>query len=359
VLEVSLHGVSVDRALHDINLTVPASTHTAIVGPPASGASTLLAAVAGHRRVSSGEIHIGTRDVTGVRESRRPLLFAGSRANVPGRWSVQHALVAAVRQRTLDRVDRQHEFDLAVEKWSLGHLLDRRMDALSGSERTLVHVARIELLRPAILIADRLFEHLGIAAVESVADAFYRTLRVSATTILSAPASGIELGSTDRIVVLDGGRIIQEGTAAHVYGNPVHEAAAIATGDVNIVPVTIRGTSVDAVIGSWEAPAPPFQGAGIALVRPDAFSIVPPGEESDLIVGVEEASFQNGRWIVRSILSGGFILRISLPPDVLLHKGKLLALAYDPRAFSLIRRDIEMPKRSAPTDVVPPLRESR
>jgi ABC-type sugar transport system ATPase subunit len=359
VLEVSLHGVSVDRVLYDITLTVPASTHTAVVGPPASGASTLLAAVAGRRRVSSGQIHIGARDVTDVKESRRPLLFAGSRSEVPGRWSVRHALVAAVRQRTLDRIDRQHEFDLAVEKWSLGDLLDRRVDSLSGSERTLVHLARIELLRPAILIADRLFEHLGTASLESVADAFYRTLRVSATTILSAPTNRVELGSTDGIVVLDRGRVIQEGTAAHVYSNPVHEAAAIATGEVNIVPVMIRGTSVEAVIGSWELPAPPFQGSGIALVRPDAFSIVPPGGESDLIAGVEEASFQNGRWIVRSILSGGLLLRIALPPDVLLHKGKLLALSYDPRAFSLIRRDIEMPKRSAPTDVVPPLRESR
>ncbi len=102
----------------------------------------------------------------------------------------------------------------------------------------------------------------------------------------------------------------------------------------------------------------PARGEGVAFAFPGA-GIDLAGQESDLIAGVEEASFQNGRWMVRSILSGGYILRISLPPEVRLHKGKLLALSYDPRSFSLIRRDIEMPKHSGPTDIVPPLAESR
>ncbi len=358
MLEVSLRGTSF-RELRDVTLTFPPSTHTAIIGPPASGASTLLQIIAGRLRPASGEIRIGTRVVNDLSESRRPLLYAGPVPDVPGRWSVRHALVAAARRRTLDRVDRQHEHDLAVEKWNLTALLGRRVDSLSDSERTLAHLARIELLRPAVLIADRLLENMNESTLEEIADRIYRTLRVAGTTIVSAPAHRVELGSTDRVVVLAEGRIVQEGTAAHVYTNPLHEASAIATGEVNVIAVSIRGASVDSVIGAWELPDAPFEGPGVALVRPEAFSVVAAGQESDLIAGVEEASFQNGRWMVRSILSGGYILRISLPPEVRLHKGKLLALSYDPRSFSLIRRDIEMPKHSGPTDIVPPLAESR
>ncbi len=358
MLEVSLYHLSF-RQLRDVTLTFPPSTHTAIIGPPASGTSTLLQIIAGRLRPSSGQIRIGTRVVNDLGESRRPLLYVTSGPDIPGRWSVRHALVAAVRRRTLDRVDRQHEYDLAVEKWNLAALLGRRADSLSDSEGTLVHLARIELLRPGVLVADRLLEKLNAASLEDIADRIYRTLRVAGTTIISAPASRIELGSTDQVAVLAEGRIVQEGTAAHVYANPLHEASAVATGEVNVVPLTIRGSVADSLIGSWEVAEAPFEGAGVALVRPEAFSVVAPGEESDLIAGVEEASFQDGRWMIRSILSGGFILRVSLPPDVRLHKGKLLALSYDPRSFSLIRRDIEMPKRSAPTDIVPPLGESR
>ena len=332
MLDVFLSDISVTRgsfSLRDIALTCPATTHTAIAGPPASGKSTLLELIAGRLKPSSGDIRIGSRVVNDLRESRRPLLFATSELDVPQRWSVRHALVAAVHQRTLDRVDRQHEYNLAVEKWALERVIERDVRTLSSTERTIVHLARIELLRPGILIADRLLER----ASEEVADKFYRTLRVAGTTVIGTPAHCYELGATDRVVVLDRGRVVQEGTAAHVYANPVNRAAATATGEVNVIAIEVRHGAAESVIGSWQTSA--FDGKGVALVRPEAFSVAEPGEESDLIVGVEEASFENGRWLVRAILTGGLILRVSLPPNLRLHKGKLLALRYDPAAFTL------------------------
>lgn len=355
MLEVSLHAVSFTYpqfALRDVSLTFPASTNTAIVG---TGSSTLLNLIAGTLRPQSGEIRIGARVVNDLSESRRPLLHVTSKLDVPLRWSVRHALVAAVRRRTLDRVDRQHEYELALEKWKLRSIADRRVGSLSDSEKTLVHLARIDLLRPGILIADRLLT----AASEETADTFYRTLRVAATTVIGAPANRPELGLTDRVVVLADGRVVQQGSAAHVYSAPTHEAAAIATGDVNLIPVTIAGRIVQSVIGTWEVPSAPFQGAGIALVRPEAFSVPAAGSESDLIVGVEEAAFDSGRWIIRAILSGGFILRASLPGHIHLHKGKLLPLVYDPDTFRLLERDIAQLRLSVPTDIVPSLSDTR
>ncbi len=334
MLDVSLDRVSFARgglALRDISLTFHAGTHTAVTGPPACGASTLLELIAGRVHPSSGDIRIGTRVVNDLGESRRPLLFVKPDADVPLRWSVRHALVAAVRQRSLDRVDRQHEYNLAVEKWELQQIEDRAMLALSSSERTRVHLARIELLRPGILVADRVLD----GASAEVADRFYRTLRVAGTTVISTPAARSELGATDRVVILDGGAVAQEGTAAEVYAEPVSAAAALATGDVNVVPIRIANGVVESAIGSWESRA--FEGEGFALVRPEAFTLVEPGAESDLIVGVEEASFENGRWVVRALLTGGFMLRASLPPALRLHKGKLLPLRYDPASFALVR----------------------
>ena len=102
------------------------------------------------------------------------------------------------------------------------------------------------------------------------------------------------------------------------------------------MPVTIAGNAVQSIIGSWEIDPAPFQGSGIALIRPDDFSVAGPGEESDLIFSVEEASFYGGAWHVRGLLSGAFLLRITLPGDVAIHKGKLMALRYDPRRFRLL-----------------------
>ena len=113
------------------------------------------------------------------------------------------------------------------------------------------------------------------------------------------------------------------------------------------------------MIGSWEVDPPPFQGTGVALVRPSDFAPARPGEDSDVIFGVEEAGFVNGRWLARGVLSGGVTMRVELPADTGIHKGKLLALRYDPAKFTLVPRTRTPLQTSVPTDVVPPMSETR
>jgi ABC-type Fe3+/spermidine/putrescine transport system ATPase subunit len=355
MLDITLTGVG-HRLLRDVTLAFGKSTHTAIVGPPACGASTLLRVLAGEERPERGAIHFGARDVTRLGRGRRPLLYATSAVDAPQRWSVRHLLIAAARTRSLDREDRHHEYELAVDKWRLGALLDRRLSSLSSTERTLANLARIELLRPAVLLADRLLEQANPSALPQLADDLHRTLRVSGATVILAPSSSFELGLCDRLVVLDAGRVVQEGVPSHVYRAPENDGAAMATGEVNIVPVEIRGRVVESAIGAWELDAPPFSGSGVALA--DDFAVAARGEDSDLIFGVEEASFRDGRWHLRGILSGGLLLRVVMPGDATVHKGKLLPLRYDPSRFRLFPR-AHAPLTTVPTDVVPPLAESR
>ena len=357
MLDVLIRNVSA-RIVRDVTLTFPSSTHTAIAGPPACGASTLLQAIAGTLRPSAGDVVIGARVVSRLAMSKRPLLYVTGALDVPGRWSAGHALIAAVRRRSLDREDRHHEYELAIDRWRLSALTERRIDTLSSSERTRVHLARIELMRPAILVADRMLEGANASERIALADEIYRLLRVLGTTVITAPSTTEELALADRVVVLDEGRVVQQGSADAIFASPMSEAAAIATGDVNVIPVMIRGNLVESVIGEWDVPDPPFSGSGVALIRPDAFTIATPGEESDLIFGVEEASFRGGAWHTRGVLSGGVMLRVTFPRTIDLHKGKLLPLRYDPRAFRLIRKDVPQPG-GIPTDVVPPLSESR
>lgn len=363
MLDVALRNLAFgyDRELlfRGVNALFPRSSHSAIVGAPGCGASTLLKLIAGTLKPQSGEIVIGARVVNDLKTARRPLLYATSELDVPGRWSVQHALVAAVRTRTLDREDRHRDYALAAQAWQLETLLERRIDSLSSTERSRVQCARIDLLKPGILVADRLLERVSAASRDRIADAFYRTLRVMGTTVIFAPSARDELAFTDRIVVLDQGRVVQSGGAAEIFANPINDAAAAATGEFDLIPITIRGKSVESVIGFWEVSEPQFQGSGVALVRPTDFVQTKPGEDSDLVFGVEEAGFANGRWIARGLLSGAISLRIELPAGAHVHKGRLLALNYDPSRFRLLPRETEARQTSVPTDVVPPMNETR
>ncbi len=358
MLDVALRNVTVADRLRDVSAEFTRNSHTAVVGPPAAGASTLLQVIAGDLRPDRGSVIIGTRDVTSLKRARRPLLYAISTLDAPLRWSVRHLLVAAVRRRTLDRQDRQREFELTAAKWRLSSILDRPLRALSSSERALASLAWIELLRPAIVVADRLLESLNASLFAEIADDFYRTLRVIGATVITTPSSTLELGFADQILVLENGRIVQEGTPGEVYRHPISEAAAVATGEVNVIPIHVRGNAIESVIGTWVVARPPFEGSGIALARPHDFEIAPAGAESDLIFGVEEASFRGDRWQARGILSGNISLRVELPAGSAIHKGRLIPLRFDPNRFTILARDA--PRiTTVPTDVVPPLSESR
>src|SRR5205085_12286063 len=209
MLEISL-------SVEGVSVTVPAGTHAAVIGPPACGASTLLRVIAGDVRPKSGEVRIGAHAVTGLPRRQRPLLYASSDPEAPGRWSVQHLLVAAVRTRSLDREDRLHELRLAAAKWHLEPLLAHRLDSLSSTERAFANLARIELLRPGVLVADRLLEQVNPSVLPQVADELYRTLRVLGATVIGAPSSPVELGLVYTLIVLDHGRGVQQGVASHV-----------------------------------------------------------------------------------------------------------------------------------------------
>ncbi|HYC88064.1 MAG TPA: ATP-binding cassette domain-containing protein [Thermoanaerobaculia bacterium] len=358
MLDVVLRNVTFRHrdgfTLRGITHTFVRNTHTAVIGPPACGVSTLLRLIAGTLQPDAGDVIFGQRRVNDVKAAKRPLLDA--REEAPARWSVQHALVAAVRTRTLDREDRHLEYSLAAEKWELVPLLERRLATLSATEAARVQCARLELLRPAIVVADRLFERVSASARGTLADALHRTLRVHGTTVISAVSTREELAFHDSVLVLSNG---QSGSPAEVFLRPADDASAIATGEADAIPVTIRGNEVESVIGSWRVDPAPFQGDGVAVVRPGDFAPAARGEDSDFVFGVEEAGFAGGRWIARGMLSGGVTLRVELPFDTPIHKGRLLAMRYDPARFLLLPREREALPPTIPTDVVPPMRESR
>jgi ABC-type sugar transport system ATPase subunit len=362
VLDVVLRGVAFhhDRgfALRDVSLTATHSTHTALAGPPGCGISTILRLIGGTLRPQQGDVIFGQRRVNEIKAKHRPVLALDSTPDFPLRWSVEHALIAAVRARSLDRQDRHREFRLAAEAWELGALLERKVSSLSATEQTRVQLARVELLRPAILLADRIFERANPAARLSLADQFYRVMRVHGTTVLAAPSSRDELSFADQLVVIENGTVAQAGTPSHVYANPVSEAAARVTGEVNVLPVTVQGNDVDSVIGSWSIADPPFQGRGIVLARPSDFAVPAPGEDSEFVFSVEEAGFVDGRWLASGLLSGNLGLQVVLPLGTVVHKGRLLALRYEASRFRLLDRDPGPLQTRVPTDQVPPMRET-
>lgn len=341
MLDVALDRVRIHRRSFgppiDFSIRFEAAHHTAVIGPEGAGKTRLLHLVAGQPRPDSGEIRIGRQRVDRIPASRRPVLLTSRDVPCPSRWTVRHALVSSLHRRAFDREDRLQAFDSLVDDWELGRMLDRRMRDLSSAERLRVGLARIEGLRPAVLLSERLFDGISWSTVFDLAAKFHRAIRGIGSTLIAEISHSEELRFYDRIVVVSEGRVVQEGLPQAVVEAPISVDAALAGGPVNRLDVTIDGARVRSVIGEWSVEDPPFQGEGVALARPWHFRLVQPGEESDFVLAIETAAYCQGEWHVSGFVTGGSTLDVRLPGTLPIHKGKLLALAFDPGRFVLVR----------------------
>jgi len=336
-----------------------ARSQTALVGASGSGKTTLLDLIAGRHSPERGTIRLGNRRLNDVKPKRRPLLYVTSDNGPPLRWSVRHALVAALRTGSLDRADRLEEFESALDYWALRDLVDRRLGSLSPGERVRCRMAEIELLRPAIFLADRLCASLSPSETQELLDRLSRVLRVIGTTSIVEVSRFEETRFSTSLVALHEGRLEQSGTPRSVVESPVSIAAALATGPANLFPVDIHENEVHSVLGDWSLESPPFQGNGTLLTRPWHFHPVLPGEESDLIFGVEEAAYANGSWWASGILTGNMMLEVHLPSETEVHKGRLMGLRYDPSHFTLVPEVVRERGQRVPIDALPTVPESR
>jgi subfamily B ATP-binding cassette protein MsbA len=203
-------------ALRNVSFAVPAGSTTALVGPSGSGKSTLLGLLAAFQRPTTGRIRIDGSPITSfdLRRYRAQLglvlqdtfLFDGTiLENIS--YSRPDATLAEVKQ--VARVAHCDEF---IERMPEGYdtVVGERGVKLSGGQRQRVAIARALLADPSILLLDEATSSLDSES-EALIQEGLDALRHGRTTFVIAHRLSTIL-SADKILVLDGGRLVEEGT---------------------------------------------------------------------------------------------------------------------------------------------------
>ncbi|MBI4565992.1 MAG: ABC transporter ATP-binding protein [Planctomycetes bacterium] len=209
--------------LHDIILHAAAGTTTALVGPSGAGKSSLISLVLGFHRPQRGGIAIDGNDLVGVRlrDYRRRLgvvlqdnfLFDGTiRENIA--YARPEATDAEIREAA--RVAHCDEF---VDRFENGFdtIIGERGVKLSGGQRQRVAIARAIVADPRILILDEATSSLDSESEAMIQDGL-RTLRAGRTTFVIAHRLST-IRSSDQILVMDGGRIVERGRHSELLLN--------------------------------------------------------------------------------------------------------------------------------------------
>jgi sulfate transport system ATP-binding protein len=311
-------------ALDNVSLNVPGGELVALLGPSGSGKTTLLRIIAGLEPADQGTIHFHGEDATEQPVRERQVGFVFQHYALFRHMSVFENVAFGLRVRPRQSRPSEKEIRETVRGLlslvQLDVLADRRPSELSGGQRQRVALARALAVKPKVLLLDEPFGALD-AKVRKELRRWLRRLHeeVHVTSVFVTHDQEEALEVSDRVVIMNEGRIEQSGTPEEVYEHPATPFVYGFLGDVNLFHGRIHQGRVN--IGQDELDAPEWahaqNQAGIAYVRTYEVELDPsPSNGSSLPA------------IVRHVRAFGPVVRMELD---LVNGGKTVE-AHIPRA---------------------------
>ena len=311
-------------ALDDVSLDVPGGELVALLGPSGSGKTTLLRIIAGLEPADRGTIHFHGEDATDQPVRERQVGFVFQHYALFRHMSVFENVAFGLRVRP--RAVRPSETEIRETVLGLLHLVQldvlahRRPSELSGGQRQRVALARALAVKPKVLLLDEPFGALD-AKVRKELRRWLRRLHeeVHVTSVFVTHDQEEALEVSDRVVIMNEGRIEQSGTPEEVYERPATPFVYGFLGDVNLFHGRIHQGRVNIGQSQLEAPewADARDQAGVAYVRTYDVELAPSRSGSSAL----EASIRHIRAfgpVVRlelDLVEGGRTIEAHLPRD--------------------------------------------
>ena len=237
-MAIRINGVSKRfgdfQALAEVSLDIPDGELTALLGPSGSGKSTLLRIVAGLETPDSGSVWLNNREVTHITPQQRGVGFVFQHYAPFKHMTVfdNVAFGLSIRKVSKDEIRRRvHELLRLVQ---IDQFADRYPAQLSGGQRQRMALARALAVEPEVLLLDEPFGALD-ARVRKELRSWLRKLHdeTHVTTVFVTHDQEEAMDVADRIVVMDHGRIEQEGSPRDLYERPANQFVMSFIGPVN------------------------------------------------------------------------------------------------------------------------------
>jgi sulfate/thiosulfate transport system ATP-binding protein len=210
-------------ALDDVSLEIPDGSLTALLGPSGSGKSTLLRIIAGLEQPDTGSIEIHGSDATRVPPQRREIGFVFQHYAAFKHMTVRDNVAFGLTIRKRPKGEIRERVDELLGVVGLAGYHERYPNQLSGGQRQRMALARALAVEPRVLLLDEPFGALD-AKVRTELREWLRRLHdeVHVTTVLVTHDQEEAMAISDRIAVMDEGRIEQVGDPRELYDRPAN-----------------------------------------------------------------------------------------------------------------------------------------
>ncbi|SHL74258.1 putative spermidine/putrescine transport system ATP-binding protein [Roseovarius marisflavi] len=298
------------HALDDVSLDVKSGEFLTLLGPSGSGKTTLLMVLAGFTRPDTGSLKFGEAEMIRTAPHLRDVGMVFQNYALFPHMTVAGNVGYPLRLRRVPKAEAAERVERALDTVQLGGYGERRIDQLSGGQKQRVALARSIVFEPRILLMDEPLSALD----KKLRDRMQIELRhlhekLGMTTVYVTHDQREALTMSDRIAVVNHGRIMQLATPQQLYDYPANRFVADFIGDSTFVPVTRSGDEV--IYGDRPLAytgALPDAASLVLMVRPERLRIAAQGgaEGANLFEGTaSEVVYQGDSYLMYARLADG------------------------------------------------------
>lgn len=257
-------------AVHAASFEAPAGGITTLLGPSGSGKTTILRIIAGLERADEGRVLVGGEDVMNTPVQKRDFGFVFQSFALFDHMSIRENIAFGLRVRKAAEADVQKRVDELLDLVQLDGHGDKFPAQLSGGQRQRVGFARALAPHPKLLLLDEPFGALDARVRAELREWLRRLHEIThLTTIMVTHDQEEALDLSDRLVVMDQGKVHQVGAPADVYESPATSFVASFVGSANILQGHVHNGRARFGAASLTIPQDASDGSLVqAVVRP-------------------------------------------------------------------------------------------
>jgi multiple sugar transport system ATP-binding protein len=331
--------------LNDVSFDVADGEFCVLLGPSGCGKSTLLRLVAGLENLSGGEIRIGDRRVDPVPPRDRDIAFVFQNYALYPHMTVRENLAFSLLLRHTPKEEIDRRVIEAATLLEIEHQLAHKPQQLSGGQRQRVALGRAIVRQPKVFLFDEPLSNLDAALRANMRVELARLherLHATIVYVTHDQAEAMTLG--EKIIVLEGGKIQQVGSAAAIYHRPLNVFVArfVGSPQMNLIEGTIDrdGTSFQSgqlsidLTGALSGQDSDYTSKSVILgVRPE--DLLPTNPDAGAIEGEVDLVEDLGSDKFAHVTSPGARLIVRLPATDTVRRGQRLHLNADVKRLHL------------------------
>jgi iron(III) transport system ATP-binding protein len=240
-------GASIN-AVDGVSLSIEQSEFITLLGPSGCGKTTTLRLIAGFETPTSGRVILDGKDITHQPPNKRDMAMVFQSYALFPHMSVFENIAYGLHIRKLSRAEIKEKVERALDMVGMGKMGDRRPNQLSGGQQQRVALARALVMEPRVLLFDEPLSNLDAKLrVQMRAEIHALQRRLNITSVYVTHDQVEAMAMSDRIVVMNAGRIEQIGNPKEIYRHPVSRFVAGFIGRANFVETCaedVRGNNV-------------------------------------------------------------------------------------------------------------------